>query len=364
MTLQKPRRGRNVKKIIGLVCLGALCVGVAIMGVRVTQVAQQTMVEAATTPTPVPAPAANMLAVTPDPNAPTPEPVLKNGSEGDQVKTLQARLQELGYYSGEIDGQFGNGTRDAVYLFQQQNGLSADGVVGSDTRALLYSVEARPMTVTPTPTLEPTQANAEPWNVDGMPLLVNKEHPLPEDYACANLVNMTDYCDPDVVKIKANGIEGEQVAVDALMVMLQAAQAEGIDNWQVSAGWRSVGYQQQLLDDKIAEYKAEGFSSANARSAALKTVAEPGTSEHHTGLAFDITVPGVSFKGTVQSDWISEHCWEYGFILRYAEDKEDITGFVAEAWHFRYVGTEHSLIMRDENLCLEEYIEKYGPAAE
>ena len=106
MTLQKPRRGRNVKKIIGLVCLGALCVGVAIMGVRVTQVAQQTMVEAATTPTPVPAPAANMLAVTPDPNAPTPEPVLKNGSEGDQVKTLQARLQELGYYSGEIDGQF------------------------------------------------------------------------------------------------------------------------------------------------------------------------------------------------------------------------------------------------------------------
>ena len=364
MTLQKPRRGRNVKKIIGLVCLGALCVGVAIMGVRVTQVAQQTMVEAATTPTPVPAPAANMLAVTPDPNAPTPEPVLKNGSEGDQVKTLQARLQELGYYSGEIDGQFGNGTRDAVYLFQQQNGLSADGVVGSDTRALLYSVEARPMTVTPTPTLESTQANAEPWNVDGMPLLVNKEHPLPEDYACANLVNMADYCDPDVVKIKANGIEGEQVAVDALMVMLQAAQAEGIDNWQVSAGWRSVGYQQQLLDDKIAEYKAEGFSSANARSAALKTVAEPGTSEHHTGLAFDITVPGVSFKGTEQSDWISEHCWEYGFILRYAEDKEDITGFVAEAWHFRYVGTEHSLIMRDENLCLEEYIEKYGPAAE
>lgn len=168
------------------------------------------------------------------------------------------------------------------------------------------------MTVTPTPTLEPTQANAEPWNVDGMPLLVNKEHPLPEDYTCANLVNMADYCDPDVVKIKANGIEGEQVAVDALMVMLQAAQAEGIDNWQVSAGWRSVGYQQQLLDDKIAEYKAEGFSSTNARSAALKTVAEPGTSEHHTGLAFDITVPGVSFKGTEQSDWISEHCWEYG----------------------------------------------------
>ena len=57
---------------------------------------------------------------------------------------------------------------------------------------------------------------------------------------------------------------------------------------------------------------------------------------------------------------MAEHCWEYGFILRYTEEKEAITGFIAEAWHFRYVGVEHSLIMRDENLCLEEYIEKYG----
>ena len=72
MTLQKPRRGRNVKKIVGLVCLGALCVGAAIMGVRVTQVAQQTMVEAATTPTPVPAPAANMAGRTPPPQTPPP----------------------------------------------------------------------------------------------------------------------------------------------------------------------------------------------------------------------------------------------------------------------------------------------------
>lgn len=305
-----------------------------------------------------------MLAVTPDPNAPTPEPVLKNGSEGDRVKTLQVRLQELGYYSGEIDGQFGNGTRDAVYLFQQQNGLSADGVVGSDTRALLYSVEARPMTVTPTPTLEPTQANAEPWNVDGMPLLVNKEHPLPEDYACANLVNMTDYCDPDVVKIKANGIEGEQVAVDALMVLLQAAQAEGIDNWPGERGLALRGLPAAAAGRQDRRVQGGGLL---LRQRPQRRAENRGRARHQRaphGLAFDITVPGVSFKGTEQSDWISEHCWEYGFILRYAEDKEDITGFVAEAWHFRYVGTEHSLIMRDENLCLEEYIEKYGPAAE
>ena len=167
-----------------------------------------------------------------------------------------------------------------------------------------------------------------------------------------------------LVTVKGSDIEGDRTAANAMIEMFEAAKADGVTGWQISAGYRSYEYQQELFDEQVAEYRAEGFTQEKAVSATRNTVADPGASEHHTGLAFDITVPGVSFKGTEQSDWISEHCWEYGFILRYAEDKEDITGFVAEAWHFRYVGTEHSLIMRDENLCLEEYIEKYGPAAE
>lgn len=351
----------NVKKTVGLVCLGALCVLMIVLGVRTAGYVQLTREEAATTPTAEPV-GGNVMVVTPDPNAPTAEPVLKNGAQGDDVTNLQSRLKTLGYYSGEIDGQFGNATREAVMLFQYQNGLDTDGVVGSETRALLFSADAQMFVATPTPapTNTPVPLANQPWNVHGMPLLVNKEHPLPDGYQCAELVNMTQYCDKNVVKIKANGIEGERTAVDALMTMLRAAEDEGIDHWQVSAGWRSVSYQQTLLDKKTAEYRKQGLSASKALSAALKTVAEPGTSEHHTGLAFDITVPGVSFKGTKQSNWISQHCWEYGFILRYTEEKEAITGFSAEAWHFRYVGEEHSLKMRDENLCLEEYIEKYG----
>jgi len=94
-----------------------------------------------------------------------------------------------------------------------------------------------------------------------------------------------------------------------------------------------------------------------ARSAARKTVADPGTSEHHTGLAFDITTPGKTFMGTPQQKWLHEHCWEYGFIIRYPEGKEDITGFVAECWHIRYVGVVHSIPMRDSGECLEEYLD-------
>lgn len=358
------QREHNWPKIAGLAVLAALAVAAVILGLQVTQLAGRTAEEARTTPTPVPV-AGNVMQVTIDPSQPTPEPILRAGSEGEEVKELQARLQTLGYYTGEIDGQYGPGTREAVRLFQEQNGLGADGIFGGETRAALYSAQARPITLTPSPdptaTAAPTIAGAAAgFREDGLPLLVNQANPLPEGYQPQELVNMTDYCDGSLVKIKGSGIEGERVAVDALLVMLQAAHAEGITVWQVSAGYRSVAYQQQLLDDKIYEYRQQGFSGANARSAALKTVAAPGSSEHHTGLAFDITVPGVAFKGTQQAQWLAENCWDYGFILRYQADKEAITGITAEPWHVRYVGVEHALIMRDENLCLEEYIDLYG----
>lgn len=364
--------------IIGCIVLAALVITAIVLGVNVIHLAKLTTIEANTTPTPEPE-AGNIMQVTPDPSVPTAEPVLRVGSAGDDVIALQTRLQELGYYSGEIDGQYGNGTKEAVKLFQQQNGLDADGLFGGDTRSALYADDAKAYiapTDTPAPedtaTIVPSNGTVvsfteddevileEDADEDAMPLLVNAEHLLDEDYEPGDLVNMTEYCDSTVVKIKANGIDGQKIAVDALMVMLRAAQEDGISNWQVSAGYRSISYQQKLLDNKIYEYRQQGKSSSAARSAALKLVALPRASEHHTGLAFDITVPGKSFKGTKQCVWLAEHCWEYGFIIRYTEEKESITGITAEPWHIRYVGESHAIIMRDENLCLEEYIEKYG----
>ena len=97
------------------------------------------------------------------------------------------------------------------------------------------------------------------------------------------------------MSIKGSEIEGEQIAVDALLAMLTQAQSEGLTSWQISAGYRSVAYQQKLFDDKVYSYRQQGMTGAQARSAARKLVADPGCSEHHTGLAFDITVPGTSF---------------------------------------------------------------------
>ena len=147
-----------------------------------------------------------------------------------------------------------------------------------------------------------------------------------------------------------------RTAAQALITMFEAAKADGVTGWQISAGYRSVKYQQTLFDRQVAEYQNQGLSVAKAKSAASKLVADPGASEHHTGLAFDITVAGTTFKGTEQQKWLQKHCWDYGFIIRYQEDKEAITGFLAECWHIRYVGVQHSVVMRDRNLCLEEYL--------
>lgn len=353
---------QNPKRVIGLVILFILLVAAVILGVRVASLVDMTYVEMHTTPTPEP-PVRNVMQVTVDPNAPTPPPVLRSGSQGEEVTQLQTRLQQLGYYNASIDGDFGPGTKSAVIVFQLQHGLSADGIVGEDTRSMLYSAAAQPKaTPTPEPDPTPTSETVYPWvRADGLPILVNRDHFLPDGYQPADLVYMADYCDSSIVKIKASGIQGERVAVDAMMSMLEYAHSQGITVWQVSAGYRSEAYQQQLFDEQVYEYrKKNGLSYNDAVSATRLTVMEPGSSEHHLGLAFDITVPGVAFKGTEQAAWLAENCWQFGFVIRYTEEKEDITGILAEPWHIRYVGTEHSLNMLEENLCLEEYIAKYG----
>lgn len=288
---------------------------------------------------------------------PTPTPsatpaMLSAGSSGDEVKALQSRLQQLGFYSGVLDGDYGKGTRAAVKLFQAQHGLDDDGIAGQKTLEMLYSNDAQPMLVTPTPAAVQVLAGSQP-------LLVNRQHPVASDFAPADLVNLSEYCDSSLVKIKYDGTQGVREAADALLRMLEAAKADGITNWQVSAAYRSYADQQRIFDNKVKSFQNNNpdWSLSRCRSAASVTVADPGASEHHTGLAFDMTVPNTSmFLGTPQCAWLHQHCWEYGFILRYTDEKQQITGFAGEAWHIRYVGTEHSLAMQQSGQCLEEYL--------
>lgn len=277
--------------------------------------------------------------------------VLSSGSKGEEVRRLQERLTELGYEPGAADGIYGSGTKKAVRAFQKANGLKTDGTAGPQTQAALYSQAA-------------VRAAEKPAPVDvlasELPMLVNKEHPVGENFEPADLVSLNEVCDPGLVKIKYKNTRAVRQAAVALTEMLEAAREDGVTKWQVSAAYRSYESQENILNARISTYlkRNSGWSRKKARSAALRTVAEPGASEHHLGLAIDINVPGASsFLGTKQCSWLHEHCWDYGFIVRYQEGKESITGFTAEAWHIRYIGAEHARVMRDRGLCLEEYLQ-------
>lgn len=305
--------------------------------------------------TPTPAPTAQPSAA-PSPTpalTPTPAPTktayrtLKKGAKGDDVARMQQALIDLGYLTGAADGDFGGGTQLAVTQFQAVNSLGADGIAGEKTLTLLYSGSA-------------LSADEAP-EMDYL-TLVNRDRPLEKGYVPTDLVRIADVIPANVLKEKYKNTQANRTAALALRRMLEDAIAQGVTNFQVSSAYRNYADQQSLVDDSVAKFRKNNpsWSTQRCLSATYQTVAPAGTSEHMTGLAFDITVPGVSFSGTQQQKWLHAHCHEYGFIVRFTKEKEPITGFLAESWHFRYVGVEAAQVMAFNNWCLEEYVEKMG----
>ena len=263
------------------------------------------------------------------------------------MKQLQQALIDLGYLNDAADGTFGTNTEEAVIRFQAVNGLSADGLAGVKTQELLYSGNALSADQAPKPDFL---------------MLVNRQHKLGKNDAPTDLVTIESVLSADIVKVKYSGTKADRTATEALGRMLSAAIADGLSNFQISSAYRTYSEQQKLVDNSVAKYQKNNpdWSRDRCLSATYNTVAPAGTSEHQTGLAFDITVPNVSFTGTEQQKWLHEHCAKYGFVVRFTADKQKLTGFVAESWHFRYVGVEAAQTMTQNNWCLEEYVEKMG----
>ncbi len=280
--------------------------------------------------------------------------LLRVGSANTEVKRLQEKLKELGFYQGEVDGQFGGGTKAAVEAFQRQHGLVADGLAGESTLNMLYSQNAHPYTPEPEATPEP-ESTAPP--------LVNKNHPLPDGYQPENLVKLSSILGEGLAVLKDPDEQADRQAAIALQNLLSDARKSGHTSWQINEGFRSFEEQEALfLKQKTAfmDGSETGFelSEQGAERETERTVARPGMSEHHTGLAFDVGVTGMPFGDSKESVWLEENAHLYGFILRYPLGKEDITGFEYEPWHIRYVGVEHAKAMVEKGLTLEEYLGK------
>lgn len=155
-------------------------------------------------------------------------------------------------------------------------------------------------------------------------LLVNKENVLPEDFKITGAIIDQE-----------NHIVNELI-YDDLSEMVAAGTSEGL-RFTFYTAYRTYEKQKELFE-------------------AGKTDVPPGASEHNSGLAVDIGCSVGEFEGSPEEAWLLEHAHEYGFILRYPEGKEDITGFAHEPWHFRYVGKEQAKLIKESGLCLEEYL--------
>lgn len=202
-----------------------------------------------------------------------------------------------------------------------------------------------------------TAAGEGSGKANGIPLLVNREHPLPDDHVPVELVLLSEVIPEGLCSYEHEGMLAEREAAEAWVTLLTAAHADGLSEWRFSEAYRTGEEQQRLFDETVRSYILQyGMTETQATEAAMYLAAPAGASEHQTGLAFDMTVPGEYFGDTAQYLWMKRHCAEYGFILRYTDEKEDITGYMSEEWHYRYVGKEHALRMEELDMCLEEYI--------
>lgn len=182
---------------------------------------------------------------------------------------------------------------------------------------------------------------------DDILVLVNKTHPMSKTYAASDFVTV-EHCDPDVGNNDTKKMR--KVAADAFEELHAAAEEAGY-NILMRTGYRSYTYQTSLYNNYVSK---NGEEKANTYSA------KPGQSEHQTGLCCDVGRPGkglTTFDGTDEAKWIAENAYKYGFILRFPEGKSDITGYIYESWHIRYVGKDAAKIIYEHNWTLEEYLE-------
>ena len=180
-------------------------------------------------------------------------------------------------------------------------------------------------------------------------LLVNRSHPLPEDYEVA-LITLPD-----------NRSRSAEEAYEPLMEMLAAGERAGL-HMVVCSSYRDADRQKELFDEDVEALMRQGYTYEEAYEETAKETMPPGYSEHSTGLAFDIVAADYQMldagqEQTAENRWLQEHCAEYGFILRYPKGKEDVTLINYESWHYRYVGKEVARYIMEHGITLEEYLE-------
>ena len=234
--------------------------------------------------------------------------------------------------------------------FFSEEGQVEQHMEGSEVAQSQYSVDE----ILKNNSSHKVESNEEPGNEKGFSkedwnlILVNKQHPIPQDYSFE-------------LGTIAGNMKCDARILPELFSMLQDAKDAGV-NLAVCSPYRDISRQQKLFNRKIQLHMGNGYSYMEAYKKASQIVTVPGASEHQIGLALDIisdnyTSLDEGFGETEAGKWLKEHSKKYGFILRYPQGKEYITGIDYEPWHFRYVGKEAATIIMENEITLEEFVE-------
>ncbi|MBQ8183028.1 MAG: M15 family metallopeptidase [Clostridia bacterium] len=173
--------------------------------------------------------------------------------------------------------------------------------------------------------------------------LVNSGYRIPDTYS------------PDLVYVCGSGERLDRKVAEHYEEMYNAALKDGVTLTPCS-GYRSYETQERNYNRKIEFYQGQGYSYEEAKVKAATIIMPPGSSEHNLGYAMDIVCVDEWFEDTAEFKWLQENAADYGFIMRYPEDKQDITKVIYEPWHWRYVGVEAAKELKDSGLVLEEYL--------
>ena len=172
----------------------------------------------------------------------------------------------------------------------------------------------------------------------GETLLVTLSHPLPHDWAPSTLVDLWSLR-PRHFLLQPKAMLMDPRAAEAANALFAKAETDGLHDFAILSAYRDAAHQAILYADSRDGY-----------------VARPGSSEHQTGLCMDVGLFRRGFSlDESHTAWLHAHCWEFGFVIRYPEGREDITGVPYEPWHLRYVGREAALQIRENGWTLEEW---------
>lgn len=172
--------------------------------------------------------------------------------------------------------------------------------------------------------------------------LINSNYRISENYT------------PDLVYVCGSGERLDKKVAPHYEKMYEAAKADGVTLTPCS-GYRSYETQERNYNNKVSFYESQGYSNKDAQVKAATIIMPPGSSEHNLGYAMDIVCVDEWFEDTEEFKWLTEHAAEYGFIMRYPKDKQDITKVIYEPWHWRYVGVELAQELKSSGLVMEEY---------